>query len=119
MGFEDSGWSKFSEFMADHILSNKDRNKLSPIMDGKSVAHELWENGGATRPSAEHPFIHGIIHALHSLNQIFIHERSFFDRTRHELFSPRDNIAITLFLFSGFLPLREHPPRRARMTAPC
>ena len=78
MAFECSGRCEFAKFVADHVLSNVNRNELVSIMNCDSVADEVRGDHAGARPGLyDLLLLATIIHSKNSLLQCFLDVRSF------------------------------------------
>lgn len=55
---------KFTQFMANHVLRDVDRNVSPPIMHGNRVADHLGEDRARSTPGANHLLLTTLIHDL-------------------------------------------------------
>lgn len=44
VSFENAGWRKLTEFMANHIFSHIDTDECFTVVNLKVVAHEIWSD---------------------------------------------------------------------------
>ena len=78
MTFECAGGGKLSELVADHLLSNVNRNKLVSIMNGDSVADKVRGDHAGTGPGLDHLFLFAaIIHSKDPLLEGFLNVWTF------------------------------------------
>jgi hypothetical protein len=89
---------EFTQFMADHILSDVDRYMAATIMDGDCVTNHLGENGAGSAPGAKDFLIATLIHELDFLQKPGLDKGPFFQRSSHCLISNKP--AIVFFAVS-------------------
>jgi hypothetical protein len=58
--------------MADHILCDIYRDEALSVMDGNSMANELWKNDRPTGPRPDDPLLRTTVHGRHFLKQLAI-----------------------------------------------
>ena len=78
---------ELAELMADHILSDIDRDKGVAIVDGDRVLDEIREDGRTSRPSLDDFLLAGFVLLLNSLQEFGIAIRSLLGTSGHLSFS--------------------------------
>ena len=71
--------SELTQLVPDHILRHVNRDELSPVVDGKGQAKEVWRNRGTPRPGLDDLIATDMLGLEDLLKQMVVDERSLFD----------------------------------------
>lgn len=78
MSAEDTGGSKFAQFVADHILGNIHGDEFVAIVDSDGEAYEVGGNHRGTRPGLDGALLARLLGGDHALFQFVMYIRTFF-----------------------------------------
>src|SRR5690349_18497858 len=104
MTFERARWREFTQLVAYHVFRYVYRHVFATVVYCERVAHELRENRRTTRPSFNDDFLIGTGQLINFLDQVAIHERSFFQTATHGMLLPSRRV-FTLIISRSFTPL--------------
>ena len=72
-------WRKFTELVANHVLSHEYRDKIFAIVNEEGVTNEIRSHHRAARPGFDRAFLTRVIHCVDLLQKLLINKRSFFE----------------------------------------
>src|SRR5262249_34199000 len=76
---------ELSELVTDHFFGHQHRNVLLAVVDAEGQPDELRQDGRAPAPDPDHLVTAGRARRLRFLEQITVDERTFPNRTRHDV----------------------------------
>src|SRR4051812_47999222 len=79
---ERSRGSKFAQLVPHHVFGHENLDVQLAVVDHKRVAHEFWHDRAGAGPSLDR-VLRAVPHAFHLLEQLGVHERTFFERSSH------------------------------------
>jgi hypothetical protein len=74
MPLKESGRSKLTQLMPNHVFRYEDRNKFLSVMNRERMPDHIWNNRGPSRPGLNNLSILILIHPLHFLEQMVVNE---------------------------------------------
>lgn len=75
---EDTGGSKLTEFVTNHVLGNIDGDEFVPVMHSDGKADEIGGDHRSARPRFDRGLFARLLSSDHSLFQFVMYIRSFF-----------------------------------------
>ena len=75
---EDTGRSKFAEFVADHVFGNIHGDEFVAIVDSDGETDEVRRNHRGAGPSLDGGLLAGFLSSDHTLFQFVMYIRTFF-----------------------------------------
>src|SRR6185437_11818275 len=82
VSLEGAGGRELTQFVANHIFGEVDRNEFLAVVHGDGVADELGQHGRAPRPGLVHLLLVAPVHLGNTALETAIDERSLFYRSR-------------------------------------
>jgi hypothetical protein len=76
--FEDTGRSKLTEFVTNHVLRDIDRHKSFAIVNGEVVTDEIRGDHGLTAPGFDRLVFTGSGDGVNFGEELLVNERTFF-----------------------------------------
>src|SRR5262245_49566963 len=83
VSLEDASRGELAELVTDHVLDDKQPHELPAVVDEEGMADELRHDGAVARPRLDRLARTASLLLRHLLEQPFVHERAFFQRTTH------------------------------------
>jgi len=72
--FIGSGWCELSEFVTDHVLSYKNRNVLTPVVNREGVPDEVGDDRRSAAPSFDQPLFVLCVQIIDLLDEVIVNE---------------------------------------------
>jgi hypothetical protein len=76
---EDTRRRELAEFVTDHVLSDKNRNEGTSVVNVKSMSDEIWSYRGTARPSLDGLLDVTFVEFVDLFEEFPLHERAFFE----------------------------------------
>src|SRR5437588_8546375 len=83
MALENTGWRKFTQLVADHVLRHKHARELLAVVHQEREADEIRHHGAITRPGLDRLLRSATAHAHGLGQQPLVHVRPLLQRTTH------------------------------------